>query len=124
MKDEYRCLRGLGPPAARGSQRLAPNPRNRRRSGDAILEGVFTILPTFALIFAFVDFGLVSFRWATLQNAVREGCRYAITFQSSNGQGQDASVEAPAAVERSLPASSPDLFPLRMHVGTPSGYVP
>jgi Flp pilus assembly protein TadG len=59
-----------------------------------MLESVFTILPTFALIFAFVDFGLLLFRWATLQNAVREGCRYAITFQTANGQGQDASIEA------------------------------
>lgn len=34
------------------------------------------------------------FRWSTLQNAVREGCRYAITFQTSGSLGQDASVEA------------------------------
>jgi Flp pilus assembly protein TadG len=66
----------------------------RRRSGSAMLEAAFTILPTFALIFAFVDFGLLLFRWATLQNAVREGCRYAITFQTATGQGQDASIEA------------------------------
>lgn len=59
-----------------------------------MLEGVFTILPTFALIFAFVDFGLLLFRWATLQNAVREGCRYAITFQTVTGEGQNASIEA------------------------------
>jgi Flp pilus assembly protein TadG len=59
-----------------------------------MVEGVFTILPTFALIFAFVDFGLLLFRWATLQNAVREGCRYAITFQTQQGKGQDASIEA------------------------------
>src|ERR1700677_608537 len=69
-------------------------PRDRRRSGNAMLEAVFTLLPTFALIFAFVDFGLLLFRWATLQNAVREGCRYAITFQTATGQGQDASIEA------------------------------
>jgi Flp pilus assembly protein TadG len=68
--------------------------RNRRRSGNAILEGMFTILPTFALIFAFIDFGLLLFRWSTLQEAVREGCRYAITFQTASGLGQDASVEA------------------------------
>jgi len=68
--------------------------RNRTRSGNALLEGVFTILPTFALIFAFVDFGLLLFRWATLQNAVREGCRYAITFQTVTGDGQDASIES------------------------------
>jgi Flp pilus assembly protein TadG len=68
--------------------------RNRKRSGNVILESVFTILPTFALIFAFVDYGLLLFRWSTLQNAVREGCRYAITFQTANGQGQDASIKA------------------------------
>jgi len=69
-------------------------PKNRRRSGNAIIEAVFTLLPTFALIFAFIDFGLLLFRWATLQNAVREGCRYAITFQTGTGLGQDASIEA------------------------------
>jgi Flp pilus assembly protein TadG len=68
--------------------------KNRRRTGNAILETVFTIVPTFALIFAFVDFGLLLFRWATLQEAVREGCRYAITFQTATGSGQDASIEA------------------------------
>jgi len=68
--------------------------RNRRRSGNVMLESVFTILPTFALIFAFVDFGLLLFRWATLQNAVREGCRYAITYQTQSGDGQNASIEA------------------------------
>lgn len=68
--------------------------RNRRRSGNSLLEAVFTILPTFALIFAFVDFGLLLFRWATLQNAVREGCRYAITFQTQTGLGQNASIES------------------------------
>jgi hypothetical protein len=54
------------------------SPSNQRRSVNAILENVFTILPTFALIFAFVNFGLLLFRLAT-RNAV---------------QGQDASVEA------------------------------
>ena len=68
--------------------------RRRRQGGNALLESVFTILPTFALIFAFVDFGLMIFRWATLENAVREGCRYAITFQTSGSLGQDASIEA------------------------------
>jgi Flp pilus assembly protein TadG len=80
--------------SAKQIQRKPLSERNRRRSGNAMLEGVFTILPTFALIFAFVDFGLLLFRWATLQNAVREGCRYAITFQTANGAGQDASIEA------------------------------
>ena len=67
--------------------------RDRRRSGNMVIEMAFTMLPTFALIFAFVDYGILLFRWSTLQNAVREGCRYAITFQTSGTLGQDASVE-------------------------------
>ncbi|MGP0076167.1 MAG: TadE/TadG family type IV pilus assembly protein [Bryobacteraceae bacterium] len=59
-----------------------------------MIEFAFTILPTFALILVFVDFGMVLFRWATLQNAVREGCRYAITYQTQGALGQNASVEA------------------------------
>src|SRR5579883_1210428 len=68
--------------------------RGPGESGNTILESVFTLVPLFAFIFAFFDFGLLLFRWATLQNAVREGCRYAITYQTSNGNGQDGSIEA------------------------------
>jgi Flp pilus assembly protein TadG len=75
-------------------QRKPLSRRNRRRGGNALLESVFTLVPTFALIFAFIDFGLLLFRWATLQEAVREGCRYAITFQTVAGEGQNASIEA------------------------------
>ena len=68
--------------------------RRRKSAGSSMLEGVFTLLPTFALIFAITDFGLMIFRWTTLQNAVREGSRYAVTFQTQSGLGQDASVES------------------------------
>jgi len=72
--------------------------RLRRSAGNALIESVFTLLPTFALIFAFIDFGMMLFRWTTLQSAVREGCRYAITFQrqtvSGSLAGQDASIES------------------------------
>jgi Flp pilus assembly protein TadG len=67
--------------------------RKRKSGGHAMLESAFTLLPTFALIFAMIDFGLMIFRWSTLQNAVREGCRYAITFQTQSGYGQDASIQ-------------------------------
>ncbi|MBZ5633384.1 MAG: pilus assembly protein [Acidobacteriia bacterium] len=68
--------------------------RRRRSSGNVIVESVFTMLPTFALILAFVDFSLMLFRRSTLQNAVREGCRYAVTFQTAPSLGQDASISA------------------------------
>lgn len=56
--------------------------RRRRSGGNALIESAFTLLPTFALFFAFIDFGLMLYRWSSLQNAVREGVRYAITFQT------------------------------------------
>jgi hypothetical protein len=68
----------------------------RRRAtsgGNVMVECVFTLLPMFALLLGFIDVGLMVFRWATLQNAVREGCRYAITLQTSGTLGQDASIE-------------------------------
>jgi Flp pilus assembly protein TadG len=67
--------------------------RNRRRRGTALLEQVFTLMPTFALIFAFFDYGLMLFRWSTLQNAVREGARYAITYRREAGLNHDASIK-------------------------------
>ena len=67
--------------------------RKRSSEGNVILECVFTLLPTFALIFAMIDFSLMIFRWTTLQNAVREATRYAVTFQTQTGLGQDASVQ-------------------------------
>ena len=73
--------------------RVTARRRRSSSSGNVVIETVFTMLPLFALIFAFIDFGLLIFRWCTLQNAVREGCRYAITFQTSGSLGQDASVE-------------------------------
>jgi Flp pilus assembly protein TadG len=61
--------------------------------GNSLVESAFTLLPTFALLFAFIDFGLMLYRWSSIQNAVREGVRYAITFQTSGGLGQAASIK-------------------------------
>ena len=47
--------------------------------------------PLFALIFAIVDFGYAMFLRSTFQHAVREGARYAVTYQVSSG-GQDNSI--------------------------------
>jgi Flp pilus assembly protein TadG len=67
--------------------------RKRASAGNALVEWMFVLLPTFALITAFFDVSFALFSWSTIQNAVREGCRYAITFQTNGGQGQDASIE-------------------------------
>lgn len=55
--------------------------RNRQRSGTVIMELGLMLLPTFAIIFGFLDVGFAIFTWNTLQNAAREGTRYAITMQ-------------------------------------------
>src|SRR5438874_2265550 len=73
------------------------DPRNRYRRGNTMVELALTFLPTFALLFAFIDFGMAIFAWTSLQNAVREGCRYAITYQTGGG-GQDAAAATPAQI--------------------------
>jgi len=62
----------------------------RRRitsSGSQWVELAFVLLPFFALLTAFFDVSFVLFSWSTIQNAVREGCRYAITFQVAPPSG-------------------------------------
>lgn len=64
------------------------------------MESAFTLIPTFALILAFVDMGLSIYRWNTLQNAVREGVRYAITFQTNTSANLGQTESIKAVVER------------------------
>jgi Flp pilus assembly protein TadG len=71
--------------------------RRRKSDGNALIEWMLVLLPTMALLTAFFDITFALFSWATLQNAVSEGCRYAITFQTISGDGQDASIKATVA---------------------------
>lgn len=50
------------------------------------------ILPTFALLLGTVDYAMVLFLKSTFQNAVREGARYAVTFQTQGGYCMDDSI--------------------------------
>ncbi len=77
---------------ARPSTRTSAR-RRATSGGNVMVECAFTLLPMFALLLGFIDVGMMVFRWATLQNAVREGSRYAITLQTSGTLGQDASIE-------------------------------
>ena len=45
-----------------------------------MMEFALFVLPTFAILCGFFDLGMAIFSWNTLQNAVREGARYAITY--------------------------------------------
>ncbi len=71
----------------------AASPRRRRRSrGNAAVETAMILLPLLALTLAFIDHGLVVFLQSTFQHAVREGVRYAVTYQTFNGLGHDDSI--------------------------------
>jgi Flp pilus assembly protein TadG len=72
----------------------AKKQRNRhRRSGTGLLELAFFMMPSFALICGFLDVGMALFTWNTLQNAVREGTRYAITYQVDGSAHQITSIK-------------------------------
>jgi Flp pilus assembly protein TadG len=67
--------------------------RRRRQGGSSLVEAAFVYLPLFAIFFGTIDFSLAVFLKGTFQNAVREGVRYAITYQTGAGIGQDASIK-------------------------------
>ena len=58
-----------------------------------MLELAFFLMPSFALICGFLDVGMALFTWNTLQNAVREGTRYAITYQLDSSGHQETSIK-------------------------------
>jgi|SRR5579883_989468 len=73
----------------------ATRPRKRtRESGASVVEAALIFIPFFALFFALLDFGLALFLQNTIQFAVRQGVRYAVTSQTMSGMGQDNSIRA------------------------------
>lgn len=69
--------------------------RNRRgkERGSTFVEFTLIILPLFAMLFLTIDLGWLLFAYASIQEGVREGVRFAITGQTLPGYtGQDASI--------------------------------
>src|SRR5262245_45504989 len=73
---------------------LQPNDSGRRRGrrGSAQVEGAIAMLPLLALMCATVDIGVAILVKNTMQLAVRQGVRYAVTSQTISGMGQDDSI--------------------------------
>jgi Flp pilus assembly protein TadG len=70
--------------------------RRRGRQRGSIIgmtELALILLPFFAIFFAIIDFSIAVFLKSNFQQAVREGVRYAITYQTITGQCQDASIK-------------------------------
>ena len=67
--------------------------RVRGRRGSVLVESSFTLLPLLALLFGVIDIAFAIFVRNTLQFAVRQGVRYAVTSQTMTGMGQDQSIK-------------------------------
>lgn len=63
------------------------------RRGIALVETALTFLPLLALLFGVVDVAMAIFARNTVQFAVRQAVRYAVTSQTLPGKGQDASIQ-------------------------------
>ena len=57
-----------------------------------MVEGALALPPLLMLLFATIDFSIAILVKNTVQSAVREGVRYAVTGQTVSGLGQDASI--------------------------------
>ncbi len=68
--------------------------RRRGQKGAELVEFSLVLIPMFGILFLVIDLSWMLFARATLQYAVREGVRYAVTGQTMSGMGQDASVRA------------------------------
>jgi Flp pilus assembly protein TadG len=66
--------------------------RRTRQRGNAMLEGALALPPLLMLLFATIDFSIAILVKNTVQSAVREGVRYAVTGQTVSGLGQDESI--------------------------------
>ena len=83
--------------------------RRYRQSGATIVE-MAIVTPVFLLVLlALVEFGLMFFVTLTMQYAVREGARYAVTGQS-NLDPNTASQQRYAAVIQRIRSSSMGLY--------------
>lgn len=73
---------------------MAYTKRSRRalQGGNAMLEGALALPPLLMLLFATIDFSIAILVQNTMQSAVREGVRYAVTGQTVSGLGQDESI--------------------------------
>jgi Flp pilus assembly protein TadG len=70
------------------------SPFRKRQRGNAIIETALILIPFLTILFAIVDFNLFIFVRNTMQHAVREGVRYAVTYQVKSGMGHDASIKS------------------------------
>jgi len=68
--------------------------RKSGERGSQVLEATMVFVPMLLMTFLMVDLSMVIFLRTTMQEAAREGTRYAITGQNTTGPCQDDSIKA------------------------------
>ena len=58
--------------------------RDRKRSGAAALETALVMIPMVMLLFGVFEYGRLLMDWNLLNNAAREGCRYALVNNTAS----------------------------------------
>ena len=76
------------------NQRPLRRRARRGERGNAMIEMAMVFLPLFAILMGIFDFSMAVFLKSTFQHAVREGVRYAVTYQTEPGLGHDASIKS------------------------------
>src|SRR2546430_3772391 len=75
------------------------NLKKRRQSGAVIVELSLVLVPLIAMLLAIADFSMPIFLHSTFTEAVREGCRLGITYQTTyNGTTYGTQTDAVKAV--------------------------
>ena len=67
--------------------------KRSRRRGSVLVEGALVFLPLWAFLFGILDLSIAIFVKNTVQFAVCQGVRYAVTSQTLPGLGQDDSIK-------------------------------
>ena len=62
-----------------------------RRSGATTIETALVVIPTLMLLFGVFEYGRLLMDWNVLNNAAREGCRYALANNTSTTISTDVS---------------------------------
>jgi hypothetical protein len=76
------------------------NRRRRRQNGNAVMEFAIIMFPFFALIFGIMSITYAIFLKGVIQNAAREGARWAITYNRGTFDGINcATSQAPCIVQ-------------------------
>lgn len=74
-------------------------PHNRERRGNMLVELALVITPFMALMLTTLELALPIFKKSTFEAAVREGCRFGITYQTTyNGTNYSSQTDAIKAV--------------------------